>query len=311
MSRRRPIPVVPGVYRASELIGAGVSADRLRAHDVRRIGRGLVIHPEYEYDHFAYRARCVAIGQTLRSEHFLSRRSAAAVYGIPCPLPPRGRVDVASFSPHRAPRHRLIAGHRVKPGGLRWTEHEGITLPTPADVWCQLASVVAFRELVAAGDFLISGRRTLDGTGGRTPPLCTARDLELARSRHRNTLGAPVRQRALPLLRAPVDSPPESYIRLVIRDAGFDEPLVACPVPTQERVLHADLGYPDLRIAIEYEGAHHFSSERQVRRDAIRRKQMARAGWTVILAMDDDVADPASFIDALGHVIESAYKSPA
>ena len=194
----------------------------------------------------------------------------------------------------------------MKPGGLRWALREGITLPSPSDVWCQIASVVSLPELVAAGDFLISGRRIPDGGGARTPPLCTPTDLETARSRHRNTLGAPLRQSAIRLLRSPVDSPPESFIRLIIRDAGFDEPVVNCSVPTHHRLLHADMGYPELRIAIEYEGAHHFSNERQVRRDAIRRKHMARAGWTVILAMDDDVADPASLITALAAAIESA-----
>lgn len=306
MSQRKNIPIAPGVYRASEIIATGTSSNRLRANDVRRIGYGLVVHPDYELDQFSYRDRCMAVGQTLRPEHFLSRRSAAAVYGIPCPQPPKGRVDVGSFSPHRAPRHRLIHGHRVKSGGLLWAVRDELTLPSPADIWCQIAAVVSLPELVAAGDYLLSGERLPDSGGARTPPLCTPSELTIARSRHRNTLGAPARHRAIGLLRTPVDSPPESFIRLILVDAGFDEPVVNCPVATLHRVLHADLGYPDLRIAIEYEGGYHFSSDLQLRRDAIRRKQMVNAGWTVIVAMDDDVTDPSTLIAALAEAIGRA-----
>ena len=95
-------------------------------------------------------------------------------------------------------------------------------------------------------------------------------------------------------------------MRLAIVDAGFDEPVVNCRVVTRLRVLHADLGYPLLRIAIEYEGGYHFASTEQMRWDAARRKQMTNAGWTVIIVMDDDLSDMADMLATLAEAIESA-----
>ncbi|WP_336662358.1 hypothetical protein [Leucobacter sp. USHLN154] len=306
MSRRHTINVPPGAYRSAELIQAGVHSKRLGAKDVRRIGRGIVLHPNFEYDDFSYRDRCIAVGMTLRQEFFLSRRSAAALLEIPHPPHPQGLVDVASFWPQRAPRHRLIDGHRVKSGILQWTENHGLTLPSASDIWCQLGPVTTLAGLVAAGDFLISGARIRGAPGGRAAPLSSLEELRHAHQRHRTTVGGPLRTRALALLRAPVDSPPESFLRIAIILAGFEEPKVNCPVPTRARTFHADLGYPELRIAIEYEGRYHFSSPDQARFDLQRRRSMVEAGWTVLQVLDSDVDDPHSFFVGLGMAIEAA-----
>ncbi|MBS3182789.1 hypothetical protein [Leucobacter manosquensis] len=279
MSRRHTINVPPGAYRSVELIQAGVHSKRLGANDVRRIGRGIVLHPNFEYDDFSYRDRCIAVGMTLRQEFFL---------------------------PQRAPRHRLIDGHRVKSGILQWTENHGLTLPSASDIWCQLGPVTTLAGLVAAGDFLISGARIRGAPGGRAAPLCSLEELRHAHQRHRTTVGGPLRTRALALLRAPVDSPPESFLRIAIILAGFEEPKVNCPVPTRARTFHADLGYPELRIAIEYEGRYHFSSPDQARFDLQRRRSMVEAGWTVLQVLDSDVDDPHSFFVGLGMAIEAA-----
>src|SRR5690606_35457052 len=145
-----------------------------------------------------------------------------------------------------------------------------------------LAAESTLVELVAAGDFRISGKRVVDGGGRREPPLASIPVLEAAADRHRGTPGGKLRKRALPLLRSPVDSPPESELRLLIIANGFAEAVVNCPVPTRDRVLHADLGYPELRIAIEYEGAYHFDVDRpQTRRDVERGERMRDAHWCV------------------------------
>ncbi|MEJ6488826.1 hypothetical protein PQI23_03710 [Leucobacter sp. USCH14] len=88
--------------------------------------------------------------------------------------------------------------------------------------------------------------------------------------------------------------------------AGFDEPTVNCPVPTAYRTFHSDLGYPELRIAIEYEGRYHFTSAEQARFDVQRRRSMIEAGWTVLQALDADVDDPRSFFATLTGAIQSA-----
>lgn len=312
MTRRRPIHLSPRVYRTSELRDHGVSAQRLRAPDIRRIARGYVIHPALQFDPFDYRQRCIAVAETLRDGHFISHRSAATLWGMPAPVTPGGRVDVSSFSPLKAPQTRIVSGHRIRTGSVEWAEIDGIVTPTPADIWCQLAAAVTFEQLVAAGDFLISGTPIVDVSARphaaqrRTPPLCTLDDIERARRRHQGTTGSPLRRRAVAMLRAPVDSPPESYLRLAILRAPLPEPIVNCPVATRDRVLFADLGYPELRIAIEYEGKYHFANATQVKFDLRRRRAMIDAGWTVLQATDEDLADPTDFIAALARAIAVA-----
>lgn len=305
VSQRNALPLAPGTYRSADLIAAGSHPKRLRASDVRRVARGILV-TDATFNPFDYLERCIAIGTTLRQGHFLSRRSAAWVYGIPCPQPPGGKVDVGSFSPHRAPRKSIIAGHRVKDGTLEWRTTQGIVLPSPADVWCQLAAVLTRSQLVAAGDFLISGQRVLDQIDTRTPALASMEELHRARARHRKTVGAPSRAAAIHLLRSPVDSPRESHLRMVIIGFGLAEPIVNCPVPTVGRLLHADLGYPDLKIAIEYEGAYHFRDVEQGRFDAARRRAMIDAGWTVIQVTDLDIADPTDFLRILCRALHAA-----
>jgi very-short-patch-repair endonuclease len=52
--------------------------------------------------------------------------------------------------------------------------------------------------------------------------------------------------------------------------------------------VRPDLSYPDLRIAIEYDGDHHRTS-RQWRSDRARRQLLEDAGWIVLEFTADDV----------------------
>lgn len=159
--------------------------------------------------------------------------------------------------------------------------------------------------LVAAGDFLISGSRT---AGGRTRPLSTPATLALVMRRHRGGTGAPLRRAALPLLRAPVDSPPETELRLLIVAAGFPEPRVNCRIQAGSTVFHSDLGYPWRRVAIEYEGAYHFQRAAQMRRDLDRIERIQGAGWQVLRVTAETLRSPRAFLERLAAALERAAR---
>ncbi|MBN9612801.1 MAG: hypothetical protein J0H64_04975 [Actinobacteria bacterium] len=109
------------------------------------------------------------------------------------------------------------------------------------------------------------------------------------------------------MLRSPVDSPPETLLRLLIVDAGLPEPMVNCPVRVGGRVLHADLGYPQLKIAIEYEGGYHFDGgHTQARRDVHRWEAMHDAKWRVLRVTALDLQDPRAFLARLAAAIQDA-----
>ena len=296
----------PGAHSVAALLAAGFTADELRAKSMRRVAYGLVLLPGSDLDPDDYVDRCRAVGATLAPGFFISRRSAAALYGVPYPSPPRMAVEVGAFDPLTPLRRGGLLGHRVRQGIMLPRQLGALTLPSPADVWCQLSAVTSYTELVAAGDALISGKRLLHRGGRRTRPLTDRASLHSAHLRHRGGTGTPLRRRALGAIRSPVDSPQETLLRLTLVSAGFSEPIVNCPVPVARRRLHADLGYPDLKIAIEYEGEHHFSDPIQARRDLERYEAMQAAGWRVIRVVAEDLRDPAELIARVANAIAIA-----
>lgn len=289
---------------------AGASKDRLGAKDIRRAGRGIVLHPDYHQDQDAYAAKCLAVAAALPSQRFVSRRSAAILHGIPCPQPPGGRVEVGSIWPLRAPRRGDVLGHRVRDGVLEWVDVRGFRLPSVEDVWCQLSAVLSPVALVAAGDALITGKLIVSSGGRRRAPQTTGDALAAAVRRHRGAVGATRRSEALELLRSPVDSPPETELRMLIRSSGFAEPEVACAVQVAGRVLHPDLGYPELRIAIEYLGSYHFDDRvRQGRHDVRRGELLKDAGWNVLWVTAYDLRAPGEFLRRLARAIAAATRA--
>jgi len=92
--------------------------------------------------------------------------------------------------------------------------------------------------------------------------------------------GTPAARQAIGLLRTGVDSRPESLLRLLLVRGGLPEPVVSPPVPVGRGiVLHPDLGYPALRIGIEYEGEHHRTDPAQWATDLERRELFGDVGW--------------------------------
>ena len=61
----------------------------------------------------------------------------------------------------------------------------------------------------------------------------------------------------------PVDSPRESLLRLILVAGGLPEPEVQFAVRTAQGIRHADLGYRDARLLIEYHGDDHRTSRKR------------------------------------------------
>ncbi|TJY69372.1 hypothetical protein E4J89_10590 [Arthrobacter sp. CAU 1506] len=82
------------------------------------------------------------------------------------------------------------------------------------------------------------------------------------------------------LVRVGADSAPETRLRLALVDAGLPEPSLNEPIVDDwGRIWHSpDMQYKDYKLTIEYEGAHHRTSE-QLARDIQRAEQTAAIGW--------------------------------
>src|SRR5690606_35632822 len=66
-------------------------------------------------------------------------------------------------------------------------------------------------------------------------------------------------------------------------------------------VARVDLAYPELKIAIEYDGDGHRSDREQWRRDIRRQRELERRGWIVIHLTQADLDDPDAFLTHLRH----------
>jgi hypothetical protein len=200
--------------------------------------------------------------------------TAARLYGFPVPWNADKRLHVARESKGLTKNRKSIVFHRYE--WLRPENFFGLPLITPAQLFIELARVLTVGQLVELGDAAV-GR----WHGG---PLTTIDEIRAglaARCRVRGRLTA---ERALDLVRDDVDSPTETKLRLQLIDAGLPEPVVhpAVMCPLIGAQLHPDMGYPSIKLAIEYEGDHHRSSPAQFAEDNRRISALQAEGWTVI-----------------------------
>src|SRR4029450_7219261 len=87
------------------------------------------------------------------------------------------------------------------------------------------------------------------------------------------------------------ESPPESWVRVACVRAGLPVPVPQFVVLEGGEFLgRVDLAWPEQRLIVEYEGAHHFD-ELQIRRDDRRYERLTAAGWRVIRLSAADLRD--------------------
>lgn len=201
--------------------------------------------------------------------------TAAVLYGLPLPH------QLTDFDTHvitsdRGLRIRRRAVQLHRGSGFDITEFYNLPLISATDLFFELAPLLGADDLVAVGDAAISRQNS--------GPL-TSLDQLRARAEASHYLKARKSvRRALSLIRETVDSPRETWLRLWIIENGFPEPVVHPEVrcSTVSAALRPDLGYPDIKLAIEYEGDHHRTSSYQFGVDIERRQLLEAEGWVVL-----------------------------
>lgn len=207
-------------------------------------------------------------------EAWASHDSAGRVYDVPLDLGADEHVSLA-----RQERRRRRAGIRAHVGDERWVHTvRGVRVSTPAQLFVEMAGSLGLVDLVVLGDHLV--RR------GRVSPESLR--AFCARSRHRQARRA---RTAAAHVRAEVDSPMETRLRMLLVLAGLPEPVVNHQVRAEDGAVlrRFDLSYPQVRVLIEYDGRHHVERESQWRRDLARREANDREGWRSVVVVSEDV----------------------
>jgi hypothetical protein len=93
---------------------------------------------------------------------------------------------------------------------------------------------------------------------------------------------------ALSLMDGGAQSPKESWLRLVLVDAGLPRPVTQIEVTDGHDVAYLDMGWEEPMVAIEYDGDQHRTDRRQYVKDIRRAEMVDRLGWHVIKVIRED-----------------------
>jgi very-short-patch-repair endonuclease len=178
------------------------------------------------------------------------------------------------------PRRKGVVGHSGQFFEDEITNHNGLLITSRARTWLDCARKMSIDEITVVADHLL--RLPRPEFEGRSDPYCTREDLETMLDRHKGTPGIRKARLALEQARVGADSAPETRLRLALEWAGLPQAEVNRPTELGSGVVRQpDLSYPELRVAVEYEGEGH-SDPAQIVRDIEREEDFSRAGWILV-----------------------------
>lgn len=231
---------------------------------------------------------------TERFESGLPLQGPGPSYGPPKasrPLKVPPVLHLRMDSGHQRSAGPYVTVHRTSPRPA--FAYGGLELSHPYIVLLELARTLAHDDLVIAIDSLISREPQVRGA--------TLDGIIAAAETYGSLWGIAALRKALRDARPGTDSPGETRTRLQLIRAGFPEPVINHPVrdPDSSTMRYLDLAYPDLKIAVEYDGDYHRLSKDQWRKDQARKDSLASEGWTIRTLTGRDIKAPSRLLSAL------------
>lgn len=272
---------------------SGVTRGRMRALDLDRSVWGVRRSGPELAD---LEARCVMFALRMPGTALFSHATAALLLCAPLPFElERGmRLHISVPAPARAPHAHGILGHSLDFADEDVSVNDRVRRTSAARTWCDLAQQLSLLDLVAVGDYLIHWRR----------PLAAPADLADCASRLAGRRGARRMRQALPLLCDRAESRPESWLRVIIDQAGLPESAINHAIVDTEtgRGFRTDIAFPRQMVLLEYQGDYH-RSRSQWRKDMTRRARLEANGWVVMEINADDLRSPAELVRRIRHAL--------
>jgi len=268
-------PTVP--FRRGDALAAGVSPWGLRAF--RRLHRDVYVAGHVGLD---VRVRALAALVMAPAGALVARHTAAELLGGVVPPSPHVQLVLPTGGRLRAQGIDARVGRTRSSARVR-----GVPVTTVEDTFLDLGAELGLVDLVVLGDSLVKA--------GRTTPVA----LVDAAATFSDAQG-PVVRRAAALVRAGVDSPMETRLRLLLVLAGLPEPVVNHVEYAEDGrwLRRFDLAYPELKVAVEYDGRQRAESPRQWERDVERREGLDHDGWRLVVVLSKGVyREPARTLD--------------
>lgn len=277
----------PGIpFRRRAALIAGISAKSLRGPGFRLVLPG------------TYVASAVVVTPRLRAAAALlpydgvawaSHASAARIYDLPIPTSADEHVSVRAAGLRR--RHRGVRAHVGRHTAVRVVD--GVPVSEPRMLFVEMAEMLTLVDLVVLGDAM------------------TRRGLVSPEELVRFSAGVPHKAatragRAAAYVRRDVDSPMETRLRMLIVLAGLPEPRVNLKVRDEvgDVIRKYDLSYPEVRVAVEYNGAVHVLVPGAWEADLGRRDAVDDSGWRLVPVISSGIyASPAETLRRVHRVL--------
>ncbi|WP_103353152.1 endonuclease domain-containing protein [Amycolatopsis sp. CA-128772] len=237
----------------------------------------------------------------------LGTRAQAALIAVGPPAALSGATSLALHGISAADEPTV---HLTVPYARRVESRAGLVIHraefTESDV-IEIDGLAVFSLDLALADFLCDGdKRTAfaaldEAMRGLAADHCqklreNVRDRILDR---RSKRGIHRAQMLLALATGKAESPPESVLRLIVVEAGLPVPEAQYEITAIDgrRLYVLDMAWPEVRIALEYDGFAAHEERRE--QDAERDHRLAGRGWVTIRATAADLRDPSRVLAEL------------
>ncbi len=155
----------------------------------------------------------------------------------------------------------------------------GLPVTAPARAAFDIGRHLSMTEAVAR----------LDALARATGLRCA--DVAALAERYRGARGVRRLKAALALVDAGSQSPKETWLRLLFHRHGLPPAVTQIPIWDDGVICaYLDLGWPQFKVAVEYDGDHHRSERTQYVKDIRRRQMLQDLGWTVVYVVAEDPA---------------------
>jgi len=260
---------VAGVFLGSEAIARGTLSRGQLRWNYRQVHRDVYVPKNASR---SLRNNIYAAWLWTRRQAIIAGRAAAALHGAKW-VDDFDPIEIVGPFNHPPPGI-IVRRERIRDQDL--VELDGLLVTNPARTAFDLARHLPRGLAVAHLDALSAAT---DLTADEVAPLI---------GRHKGTRGVRQCQAALALMDGGAQSPKESWLRLVLVDAGLPRPATQIRVSDGRLVAYLDMGWEQPMVALEYDGDQHRTDRRQYVKDIRRSEMVGRLGWQVIRVINED-----------------------
>jgi hypothetical protein len=273
----RPPQLVGRVFRGSTVVTKGLlTRKQLRSSAWRRLRQDVYADATLPVTH---RLMVSAVGLVMPEGAGFTGRSAAMLWGVRDVATPTDLVDVviptgSLWNAGPSVRVRTLPSGQVLVRRGRWLCASRVDTAVDLIRWGGTDEAVVLLDRLC-----LAGMVRLD-------------DVREAVQKLPRCQGSARARLVAELADGTAESPQETRLRLLLGSAGLPEPVAQFRVFDEEGfVARVDFAYPDLKIAIEYDGLWHGGTTAFLD-DRRRLNRLAAAGWTVLHVTAADMRHP-------------------